>query len=205
MRAHILLLNGDSIARAAKKVRNGGLVVYPTDTVYGLGCDPLNHAAVRRLFEAKGRESKPVPVLCASAEKAAGMVELSGRALELAQKHWPGALTIVAPLRRSVPPQLSQGKPFLGVRVPNHPGCLELIAACGGWLTGTSANISGRPSSRSAAEAYDQIGSAVDIILDGGRLAGTESTVVQVVGNEVTILRTGPIGVGDELNDRRTS
>jgi L-threonylcarbamoyladenylate synthase len=205
LRARILLLDGDSIARAAKKVRTGGLVVYPTDTVYGLGCDPLNHTAVRRLFEAKGRESKPVPVLCASAEKAAGMVELSGRALELAQKHWPGALTIVAPLRRSVPPQLSQGKPFLGVRVPNHPGCLGLIAACGGWLTGTSANLSGRPSSRSAAEAYDQIGNAVDIILDGGRLAGAESTVVQVVGNEVTILRTGPIGVGDELNDRRTS
>jgi L-threonylcarbamoyladenylate synthase len=205
LRAHILLLNGDSIARAAKKVRTGGLIVYPTDTVYGLGCDPLNHAAVRRLFEAKGRESKPVPVLCASAEKAAGMVELSGRALELAQKHWPGALTIVAPLRRSVPPQLSQGKPFLGVRVPNHPECLQLISACGGWLAGTSANLSGRPSSRSAAEAYDQIGNAVDIILDGGRLGGTESTVVRVVGNEVTILRTGPIGVGDELNDRRTS
>jgi len=205
LRAHILLLDRDSIAKAAREVRRGGLVVFPTDTVYGLGCDPLNHAAVRRLFEAKGRESKPVPVLCSSVEKAGSMVELTGRALELARKHWPGALTIVAPLRRSVPPQLSQGKPLLGVRVPNHPGCLELIAACGGWLTGTSANLSGRPSSRSAAEAFDQIGNAVDYILDGGRLAGSESTVVQVVGNEVTILRTGPIGVGDGLKDRRTS
>jgi len=205
LRAKILLMGEESIARAAKEVRRGGLVVYPTDTVYGLGCDPLNQAAVRRLFKAKGRESKPVPILCASTEKAQGMVELNGRALELAQRFWPGALTIVAPLRRSVPSQLSQGKPFLGVRVPNHPGCLGLIAACGGWLTGTSANISNRPSSRSAADALDQIGNAVDLILDGGQLSGTESTVVQVDGNEVTILRTGLIGVGNELKDRRTS
>ncbi len=205
MRARLLAIDSDSIAAAAHTVRRGGLVVFPTDTVYGLGCDPLNHAAVRRLFEAKGRELKPVPVLCASYEKAVELVKLSPRALELALEHWPGALTIVAPLKRSMPSQLSQGKPYLGVRVPNHPLCLELIASCGGWLTGTSANISGRASSRSAAEALDQLGNAVDIILDGGRLSGTESTVVQVDGNKVTILRTGPIGVGTELKGQRTS
>jgi L-threonylcarbamoyladenylate synthase len=199
LRARLLPADDESIGRAAKEVRRGGLVVYPTDTVYGLGCDPLNHAAVRRLFEAKGRDKKAVPVLCSSTEKAGGLVKLSGRALELAGKHWPGALTIVAPLSRSVPPQLNQGKPNLGVRVPNHPECLRLISACGGWLTGTSANLSGHPSARSAAEALDQLGDAVEIVLDGGRLAGTESTVVEVVGNEVTILRTGPVGVENEL------
>jgi len=188
-----------SISKAALQVRRGGLVVYPTDTVYGLGCDPLNHAAVRRLFEAKGRQSKPIPVLCASLEKADRLVRLDGIALDLARKHWPGALTIVAPLRRSVPPRLSQDGRFLGVRVPNHQACLDLIASCGGWLTGTSANLSGHPSAKSAGEAMDQLGAAVDIILDGGRLAGTESTVVRVDGGEVTILRTGPIGVGHEL------
>ena len=194
-----------SIAKAAQAVRRGGLIVFPTDTVYGLGCDPLNHAAVRRLFEAKQREKKPIPVLCSSIEKAEALVRLGGRAMDLARTHWPGALTIVAPLQRAVPPQLTQGKPDLGVRMPNHPGCLELIAACGGWITGTSANLSGRPSSRSAGEALDQLGGAVDIVLDGGRLQGNESPVVQVVGNEVTILRTGPVGVGNELKDRRTS
>jgi L-threonylcarbamoyladenylate synthase len=170
-------------------------VVYPTDTVYGLGCDPLNQAAVKRLFEAKGRLSKAVPVLCSSADKAAELVKLSPRALELATKYWPGALTIVAPIRRAVPPQLTQGKNNLGVRVPAHTGALELIASCGGRLTGTSANRSGRPSARTAGEAMDQLGSLVDIILDGGRLAGAESTVVQVVGTEVTLLRSGPVGV----------
>ncbi len=195
LRARLLAIERDSIALAAVQVRRGGLVVFPTDTVYGLGCDPLNQAAVRRLFEAKGRTSKPVPVLCSSTEKAADLVKLSPRALELAAKFWPGALTIVAPLRRSVPPQLTQGKPNLGVRIPAHPGATALIAACGGRLTGTSANLSGHPSSRTAAECMDQLGDAVDIILDGGRLGGTESTVVQVVGEEVTLLRAGQIGV----------
>ena len=195
MRARLLPMDAGSIAMASKEVRHGGLVVYPTDTVYGLGCDPLNHAAVRRLFDAKQRDRKPIPVLCSSAEKAAGMVKLSGRALELASRYWPGALTIVAPLSRAVPPQLNQGRPSLGVRVPNHPGCLQLISSCGGWLTGTSANLSGRPPARSAAEALDQLGGAVDVVLDGGRVAGTASTVVEVVGNEVAILRTGPVGV----------
>ena len=205
MRAHLLAMNSESIGLAAKAVRRGLLVVYPTDTVYGLGCDPLNHAAVRRLFEAKGRESKPVPVLCASAEKAEELVKLSGRAAELAREYWPGALTIVATLRRPVPPQLTQGGEYLGVRVPAHSGCLELVAACGGWLTGTSANRSGKPSAKSAGEALDELGDSVDFVLDGGRLSGRESTVVKVVRDEVTILRTGPIGVENQREGRRTS
>jgi L-threonylcarbamoyladenylate synthase len=205
MRARLLPMNSDSIGLAARAVSRGLLVVYPTDTVYGLGCDPLNHAAVRRLFEAKGRESKPVPVLCATAEKAEELVRLGGRATELSREYWPGALTIVAPLRRPVAPLLTQGGEFLGVRVPAHSGCLELIAACGGWLTGTSANRSGEPSARSAGEALDCLGDSVDVVLDGGRLSGQESTVVKVVGEEVTILRTGPIGVRNERKVRRTS
>jgi L-threonylcarbamoyladenylate synthase len=205
MRARLLAINSDSIGLAAKEVRRGLLVVYPTDTVYGLGCDPLNHAAVRRLFEAKGRESKPVPVLCASLEKAEELVKLTGRAAELAREYWPGALTIVATRRRPLPPQLTQGGEYLGVRVPAHSGCLELIGACGGWLTGTSANRSGNPSARTAGEALDDLGDSVDIVLDGGKLSGQESTVVKVVGAEVTILRTGPIGVESQREGPRTS
>jgi len=205
LRARLLPMDAPSIAKGARTVRGGGLVVYPTDTVYGLGCDPLNHAAVRRLFEAKRRDAKPVTVLCASVEKAEALVDFTATAMDLALKHWPGALTIVAPLKRQVPPELTQGRSTLGVRVPDHPLCIELIASCGGWLTGTSANISGRPSAKSAGEALDQLGDAVDIVLDGGRLAGSESTVVQVDGGEVTILRAGPVGVGKGLKDRRTS
>lgn len=173
----------------------GGLVVYPTDTVYGLGCDPLDENAVRKLFDAKGREAKPIPVLCAKPEECAQLVELSPRALELASKYWPGALTIVAPLRRKVPDALHQGTGTLGVRVPNSGLCRELIRACGGLLTGTSANLSGRPSSRTADEAGRQLGGSVDVILDGGRLEGPESTVVRVVGDQLIVLRQGKVRV----------
>jgi L-threonylcarbamoyladenylate synthase len=197
--ATVFPMDGKSIPMAAQVVRRGGLVVYPTDTVYGLGCDPLDEGAVKKLFAAKGRGSKAIPVLCSSPEKAGELVTLSPKALELGRLHWPGALTIVAPLKVPVPELLSRGS-SLGVRVPDHRLCLELIAACGGWLTGTSANLSGSPSSRSAAEASRQLGGAVDLILDGGDSRGTESTVVSVVGVAVTILRTGPIGVGKEAN-----
>jgi L-threonylcarbamoyladenylate synthase len=196
MPATVVPLDHGSIAMAAGIVRRGGLIVYPTDTVYGLGCIPFDNGAVERLFRVKGRGSKPVTVLCSSIEAAGELVELNQKALDLAKAHWPGALTIVSPLRRRVPKLLNQGGSDLGVRVPAHRGCLELIGACGGWLTGTSANVSGEPSSRSAMEASNQLGDGVDLILDGGRLEGKESTVVRIDGGKVTILRTGPVGVG---------
>jgi len=194
----VLAMGPSSISEAAVIIRRGGLVVYPTDTVYGLGCDPFNAESVQRLFDAKGRESKPVPVLCSSIEKAGEIVELGPVARKLAQRHWPGALTIVAPMRMRFPSQLTQGSADLGVRVPSREDCLHLISSCGGWLTGTSANRSGLPSARTAAEALEQLGRSVDLILDGGRLEGEESTVVRIDGDSVTILRTGPIGVGNE-------
>ena len=190
----VLAMDGRTISRAAETVMRGGLIVYPTDTVYGLGCDPFNEEAVRRLFSAKGRGAKAVPVLCSSREKAADLADLGPKGDELARRHWPGALTIIAQLKMRVPDMLSQG-PNLGVRVPHHALCLELVASCGGWLAGTSANVSGAPSARSAGEALRQLGDTVDLILDGGPSAGTGSTVVSVVGGAVTILRTGQIGV----------
>jgi len=197
-------MNSDTIAKAAEVVQKGGLIVYPTDTVYGLGCDPFDKRALARLFEAKGRSSKPVSVLCSSRAKAEALVEFSPAARKLAKSNWPGALTIVAPLKRRVPVMLTQGTGSLGVRVPAHPGSLRLISTCGGWLTGTSANVSGKPSARTALGAARQLGRSVDLVLDGGRLTGTESTVVEVAGTKVTILRTGPIGVGNEMKGRRT-
>jgi len=201
----LVAINGTSIAMAAAVVRGGGLIVYPTDTVYGLGCDPFDARAVHRLFKAKGRASKPVPVLCSTVAKADVLVWLSPKARRLANENWPGALTIVAPLKKALPVELTQGASTLGVRVPAHVGCRRLISQCGGWLTGTSTNLSGRPSARTATEASRQIGESVDLILDGGHLEEMASTVVKVVQNTVTILRTGPVGVGKEEKVRRTS
>ncbi len=198
MGSNLVAMDRAAIVKAAAIVRRGGLVVYPTDTVYGLGCDPFDPRAVRRLFEAKRRSAKPVPVLCSSTRKAESLVEFSPKARQLAKEHWPGALTIVAPLRKSVPPDLTQGSSTLGVRVPASEDCRRLITLCGGWITGTSANLSGRQSAKTALEASRQIGERVDLILDGGTLNGEASTVVRVVQDTVTILRTGPVGVGKE-------
>lgn len=188
-------ISADSIREAGRLVLGGGVIVYPTDTVYGLGCDPMNELATKRVFAIKGRGGKPVPVLCDSLESASRLVRLSGVALQLAKDYWPGALTIVLPLRAEVPELIHQGTGTLGVRVPNSSSCLELIAACGGYLIGTSANKSGKPACRTVQEALRLIGGEVDLILDGGRLSERESTVVKVSANRVEILRSGAVTV----------
>ncbi|MGP8125162.1 MAG: L-threonylcarbamoyladenylate synthase [Nitrososphaerales archaeon] len=198
----VVAFDRDSIARAVSVVLGGGLIVYPSDTVYGLGCDPANESAVRRLVQAKKRQERPISILCSSTGAAMELVAMNRNARELARRYWPGALTIVAPLKRSLPYPIHQGTGTLGVRVPTMPLCIALIEACGGWLTGTSANLSGSPSSRTASEAARQLGDAVDLILDGGRLDGLESTVVRVVSEGIQVLRMGPVGVTDETRER---
>jgi len=191
-----------SVIDASNVVARGGLVVYPTDTVYGLGCDPKNEDAVERLFAAKRREAKPIPLLCDSLESASKLVVVSPLASELAKRFWPGALTIVAPLSARLPFLVHQGTGTLGVRVPGSALCREFVARCGGVLTGTSANVSGHGPCRTAAEAERELGRTVDLILDGGRLAKAESTVVRVTGGRIEVLRQGAIGV-TEKGDRR--
>lgn len=184
---------------AATVVKGGGLIVYPTDTVYGLGADPMNSGAVKRLFDVKRREAKPIPILCDGLESALRLAWLNARSVDLARRHWPGALTIVAPLKEELPYQVHQGSGTVGVRVPASKLCVELIRLCGGLLTGTSANVSGKPACRSAEEAMKEMGAEVDVILDGGRLEGMASTVVRVLAEGIEVLRKGPVGVNDEV------
>jgi len=193
LKAMLLAADARSVKSASAIVKRGGVVAYPTDTVYGLGCDPFSAEAVGRLLEAKARESKPVPVICASEGDAAGLVELGPRALEIAHGYWPGAITIVAPLRVKVPFQLDQGTGWLGVRVPDDRIATALAGECGGMITGTSANLSGQPSSRSAGDVFESLGDRIDAILDGGARGGTESTVVKVDGEAVEVLRRGAV------------
>ena len=183
------------VHQASKVVLDGGVVGYPTDTVYGLGCDPESGSAVERLFRIKAREKKPVPVLCESLARASELVEFGEVALKLARRYWPGQLTIVLPLKANLPNQLHQDTGWLGVRVPNHPRCLDLIRTVGGWITGTSANVSGMPSSRSAQEVALHLGDRIDLVLDGGSLEGTESSVVKVDRDGVEVLRRGAISL----------
>ena len=179
-------------------MQRGGLIAYPTDTVYGLGCDPKNEAAVRRLFEVKQRAANPIPIMCDSVATASKLASLSPVALELAARYWPGALTIVAPLKATLPFQIHQGTGTLGVRVPGSSLCRELVSRCGGMLTGTSANLSGRKSCTTAEEVQQSVGPKVDVILDGGTSANSESTVVRVAGHGIEVLRQGAVRVKEK-------
>ncbi len=193
------LLSADEVAIAAEIVREGGIVALPTDTVYGLACDPRNRESVERLFEVKGREAKPVPLLCADTGAARGLVELGETGLALSKEHWPGALTIVAPMTppalKSIAPDVHQRTGWLGVRVPDHSTAVSLARNAGGYVTGTSANLSGRPSCTTAEEVAETLGSRLDAIIDGGHAGAKESTVVRVVGEAIEVLRKGSVAV----------
>ena len=186
-----------SLAEAARLIKGGGVVAIPTDTVYGLACDPRSDKAVGSLFEVKDRQAKPVPVLCADAKVAQRLVELNGTARRLAELHWPGALTIVAPLKdgSKLSRLLHQGSGYLGVRVPDSDVCVELAKLVGGAVTGTSANLSGSPSCRTAAQVVAALDGRVQLVIDGGALRGKESTVVRVAGETIEVLREGSVRI----------
>jgi L-threonylcarbamoyladenylate synthase len=186
-------MDEESIRQAAEVVSNGGLVAYPTDTVYGLGCDPFNSSAVGNLVEAKRRVKGGLPVLVDGLETAKKLGQFGPVALQLANNFWPGGLTLVVPSALDFPPNLSSGG-FVGLRVPDRADTLRLIRACGSSLVGTSANISGMPSAVTADEVLASLGGKIDVVLDGGPCnSGKESTVVRVTSDGCVVLRVGVI------------
>lgn len=197
--------------RAAETLRGGGLVAFPTETVYGLGADARNAAAVRRIFEAKGRPAtNPLIVHVADvgeAKRYAGA--WPGEAEALAARFWPGALTMVLPRAGGIVDEVTAGLSTVGLRVPNHPLALEMLRASGVPVAGPSANRSNRVSPVEARHVEEELGDRVDMILDGGRCGvGIESTVLELAGGRRRILRPGgvareeieavigPVGVG---------
>lgn len=182
-----------SIARAVELLRAGRLVVFPTETVYGLGANALDEAAVRRIFEAKGRpHSSPLIVHVASIGMARLMArEWPGKAETLARRFWPGPLTIVVPKNASVPDVVTAGLPSVGLRMPAHPVARALLEAAGIPIAAPSAN---RFTELSPTRAEDVRKELAEMILDGGHCAvGIESTVVSLVENTPRILRPGMI------------
>jgi L-threonylcarbamoyladenylate synthase len=187
-----------NIILAADIIRNGGLIVYPTDTVYGIGCDPFNEKALRRLLKVKGREEKPLPIIASSVRSARRVASFTPTELKLAKHFWPGALTIVLRKKENLPSLVTFGRDKVGVRVPAHPVARSLARLCGGLLIGTSANLSGMAPSKTAAEANQQFGGEVDLILDARSTEGRlSSTVVEMIGSRPKILRRGPISMAE--------
>ncbi len=187
------------LVKAAEIVRSGGVIVYPTDTVYGLGCNPYNREAVEKVFKVKGRPGKPLPILVSSPQEAFRIARFSLQALKLAGFFWPGALTLVLERKPSAPAHLGSRR-LVGVRWPKHRDACRLIALCGGLLVGTSANPTGEQPALTASEAEARLGEKVDLILDGGpaRL-GEASTVVDLSGKKPKVLRGGALPVEEKL------
>src|SRR6056297_358379 len=176
--------------RAAEAIDAGELVVYPTETVYGLGAAALEPDAVERVFEVKGRDrSKPLSFAVPSVPSALQYVRATERERRFMATFLPGPVTVLCQRRESVPETLTAGHDRVGVRVPDHPLALRLCERAGTPITATSANVSGRPSVRELADLDPEIREAAAVVLDGGETDGTESTVVDV--SSETIHRRG--------------
>jgi L-threonylcarbamoyladenylate synthase len=183
-----------AIVRAAEIIRQGGLVAFPTETVYGLGADALAGAACARIFDVKRRPHfDPLIVHVASAAEVEGVADFSDeRARRLADALWPGPLTLVLPKRAHVPEIVTAGLPTVAVRVPAHPVARALLAAAGRPIAAPSANPFGYISPTLAAHVDAQIGRDVDLVLDGGACPlGVESTIVDASGPSLALLRPG--------------
>jgi L-threonylcarbamoyladenylate synthase len=192
----VLKATKSNIMKAAQIVRRGGLVVYPTETVYGLGCDPLNVQAVKRILEVKGNRNKPLPVLAASIVDAEKIAFVSPNGKKLAAKFWPGPLTMVFPKKSALQDVVTFGLDSVGLRIPANDVALQLISLCEGLLVGSSANRTGEEPPRSVQEMSDELKGMVDVVLDGGpTVQGMPSTVVDLSLEKARILREGLISL----------
>ena len=191
--------------RAAEVLRAGGGVLYPTDTLYGLGADALSDAAVAKIKRIKGRdEGKPIHAIVEDLAAAEAFAVIDASAKLLAKAFWPGSLTLILKKRENVETGISRGIRTFGVRVPNNEFCLALAHEFGGPYTGTSANRSGKVPERSLEKVFTQLGSvveAIDIVIDAGELqASLPSTVVDTTSSTPVILREGTISASDIWN-----
>ncbi len=192
--------NPNNRAVAAILLREGGVVGYPTDTVYGLGAAIFNASAVSTLFTIKGRSRQQgVPVLIASDSQLREVAaDVPAVALKLAERFWPGQLTLVLPRHPDLPLLVTGGAQTVAVRLPDHPCPQALVSACGSPITGTSANRHGGPDPLTAEDVQRQLGNRVGLILDGGPSArNVPSTVLDVTEDPPRVLRDGAVPVRD--------
>jgi L-threonylcarbamoyladenylate synthase len=183
------------IREAAEVLDGGGLVAYPTDTLYGLAVDPRNDRAVERLFAAKGRDpAMAIPLIAASIDQVERFAALSDNDRKLADAFWPGPLTIVVEPRPGLAPQLFGGRRTIAVRVPDNACARALAAALGACVTSTSANRTGRAPAQTADDVAAALGASIDFLLDAGAtIGGAPSTIVEMGPDGPTLVRAGAI------------
>jgi len=196
----VLPASPQSIERAADIVRRGGLVAFPTETVYGLGADAFNETAVRRIYTVKGRPAlNPLIVHVARIDDIERVATVAGessltRRLEKLARLWPGPLSVLLPRNPTLPDQTTAGLPSVAVRIPSHAVALELISRAGTPLAAPSANVSTYISPTTASHVATGLGDSIDLIIDGGPCeVGVESTIVSLVHPAPTVLRHGGV------------
>ena len=184
-----------SLERAVQTLRRGGLIAFPTDTVYGLGCHAFHETAVLRIFEVKGRPpDQGLPLLLATVEDMERVaVDIPELAWKLAYRFWPGGLTLVLKKAPQVPDVVSGGSDTVALRVPNHAVPRALAQGLEAPIVGTSANLSGQPSPTTLRGVKSQLGSRVDLVLAGRCRLGVESTVLDLSGPSLRLLRPGAL------------
>jgi len=199
--SHLIVINQeqpdeDNVRIAVETLRQGGIIIYPTETVYGLGVDCENEQAVKNLYRVKKRkETKPFSLIAADREMVQDYVdEVSDFGRKLTDRFWPGPLTIVFKANENVNPLITCGTAAIGMRVPDNMLCRTLVQQLGRPITSTSANLSGEKECRIIKQIPDALKTAVEVILDGGETRGTvPSTVISVASDTPEILREGAI------------
>lgn len=187
-----------AVDMAVASLRRGGVVAYPTDTLYGLGAHGLNDGAVREVFRIKGRQDgSPMPLLLGEVSDILRVaVDVAPLVWVLARRFWPGPLTLIVPKGPAVPEAVTAGGETVAVRIPDHPVPREIARRLGAPITGTSANISGAAGATTAEAVWATVGEQVDLVIDCGPCPeGVGSTVLDVTGALPRILRSGPVSL----------
>ncbi|MEM4484268.1 MAG: L-threonylcarbamoyladenylate synthase, partial [Sulfolobales archaeon] len=208
VRVDPLNIDLEKMREAADVIIRGGLVAFPTETVYGLGCDALNRDAARRVFEVKRRPVDNPLIIHVKDFDQLNLVarEIPEKAYKLIKRLWPGPLTLILPRRREIPLETTGGLDTVAVRSPAHPVALKLIELSERPIAAPSANISGRPSPTKAEHVIEDLYDSIDMIIDSGEtLFGLESTIINILTSPPTLLRPGayPVEVIEEILGER--
>ena len=190
----------ENSSAAVRVLKGGGVIVFPTETLYGLGADALNNAAVEKVFQLKGRDPRsPIPVLVADQEMLHTLVaQVPATAQKLIDRYWPGPLTLVLPGQKNIPKPLCNPAGGVGVRISSQPIATLLVNELGRPLTATSANPSGKEPARTLQEAKTYFVGRVELFVDGGALTSKSgSTVVEVMEDSIKIIREGELSASE--------
>ncbi|PLX98419.1 MAG: threonylcarbamoyl-AMP synthase [Desulfuromonas sp.] len=193
----LLHLNPDNpqprlVTRIVDTLRQGGVIVYPTDTIYGLGCDIYNSKGVKRIYQVKKRDArKPFSFICADISDISGYCQVSNFAYKILKRHLPGPYTFVLEATRQVPKLLTTNQKTVGVRIPDNEIALAIVRELGHPLVTTSANTSGDDPVNDPDEIEARFGKSIDLVVDGGVMMGDSSTVISLVNDTIEVLRQG--------------